>query len=1114
MAQYEEYKKNRETYLQEQRQKGLSIGEQIGAEADLTAKELQRRFGEREKVGTFRDRAKYFFEDVQVMEAKAARYRNLVAQGNDLEQYAATYSYHSAGKRKRSANKAADAFERAAELEKKYADDRSKDSLPRFTHKEEVMRMRLIAMERVAEVKSRSKENEMYRKQKAKLSCLTALREQAKLLLNIERKEEIKEALKEELTRIEGELSDARKEMEKLAPSVEKQWTQALGGTEQVKETCKALKQDHPDATEEDAEALMRVKKLAGAAHSFPMRVVLRDARGLPINLSEQKKEEHNRKWQRALSTGNVEEQHQVLAESFRYFETLEIPSPRQIKERGILYFLRNRPAEFFEIIQLGRTYGNLDQNDAFLKTYEVSHPAFMPKLQAAVMLGKLSDTLLLHEHMVTKTEGEAEDSYEMKEKSRSAIVEESKNRLEEDYASFQNAWDAAYKQGPVRGEVLEYLDEKQQQAINLYAEKYPDAYDREKRKEMEAPLESELGKELLKRRTVDDLSVLAKQAYQEVIGGDAVPASKMMQRAEGAVEKKKLQMALKNRMEIFLNKRQIRIGRALTQDFFVHVNDQWRDRQEKQNLVREQRLNPRYLKFAEDWCASSVPYSLLKDVDPENEPSVIPKKIEETGKYIMELNLSAFEYKSDAEFVSKLQDNYQWLKMAESMKEVVEMEKEGNRLSSTRELALSALEGRLMVLMEMKEDYDSRIAMINSPYYALLAQTDLETLSDEELERKQREAEQTNPGLFTFLKHYRHLNRRKEGFGKGVSAVRREEILSSDGKQAVAEKQEAALGRLREGGYLPREEESKKDYKERLERMLTEKAEEMVPEINGDYVKKTEPPLGNRFANMDPPDMLKLETWLEKQFSNEGALKEKGLTDEEITELKKIRKKSLEARRGLEIRRCIIKEICGDWDPNTLENPKMNDKLNVETYRTLHDVYDTFVAISVKFGLPKELEDQYLETEQWYESSMLEMTEIFARHKILYTENADQVLEKGKNKAKAQAEQEQADGKDQMIQIGGKEYRMAADENVRAQLNGLSIKEENRPLVEEKLNRIQELYYYAMGCDIVYHEGKGGVYIAEYRTLRSAYNREINELIAEIRQLGNAANSNGSSYQ
>ncbi len=64
MAQYEEYKKNRETYLQEQRQKGLSIGEQIGAEADLTAKELQRRFGEREKVGTFRDRAKYFFEDV------------------------------------------------------------------------------------------------------------------------------------------------------------------------------------------------------------------------------------------------------------------------------------------------------------------------------------------------------------------------------------------------------------------------------------------------------------------------------------------------------------------------------------------------------------------------------------------------------------------------------------------------------------------------------------------------------------------------------------------------------------------------------------------------------------------------------------------------------------------------------------------------------------------------------------------------------------------------------------------------------------------------------------------------------------------------------------------
>lgn len=1113
MAQYEEYKKNRETYLQETRQKGLSTGEQIGGDAELTAKELQARFREREKVGLMSDRAKYFFEDAGVLEAKAARYRNLATQGTDIEQYAATYSYHSAGKRKRSAGKAASAFDRAAELEKKYAGDKNQDLLTQLSHKEEVMRARLLAMEKVAEVKSRSMENEIYRKQRAKLSCLSALREQAKVLLKKEWNEQRKEALKAKLSSIEGELSDAEREMEKMAPSVDKQWTRAMGGEDQIKANCKALKENHPDATEEDAEALLRMQKLAGSMCSFPLRVVLRDAQGLPLNQSEQKKEEHNRKWQHAISTGNTEEKQQVLTESFRYFEALEIPSPRQIRERGILYFLRNRPAAFYEIIATGRTFRTLADSDPFVKAYEDSHPEFAAKLQAAAMLGNLTDDLLLHDHMVTKKEGEADGSYGLKEESRSVIVEESKDRLEEDYERFQSAWDTAYKQGAIRGEVLEKLDERQRQDIKLYAEKYPDVYDREKRKEIEAPLESELGKELLKKRTPEDLSALVRQARQEVIGGAGLSGSQVLQRAEDAVEKKKLQMALKNRMEIFLNRRQMRIGKAISKDFHAYLPTQkkWKEREENQKLVRDQKLDPRYLKFAEDWCATSSTSSLIKTLVPDNKPDIIANKIQEAGGHLMALKLTAFEYKSDAEFVSKLQDNYQWLKMAESLKEVVEMEKRENRLSSTPFLALSVLEGRLKMFAELKKDYDNRIAMMNSPYYALLAKADLEELTDEELERKQQEAEETNPGLFTFLKNYRFLNRQKEGFGKGVSAIRREEVLSAEGKLAVAAEQEAALTQLREGGYLPEQGESKKDYKERLARMLTEKAEEKIPVISSDYVKNNMPPLGNRFANLDPPDVQNLEIWMDNQLSNEEALKEKGLSDAEITQLKEIRQKSYEARRGLEIRHYIINQMCESWNTGTLENPQLNDKLNDETYQTLQYVYGVYEGLNVRFGLPKELKDD-MDTEQWYESKLLEMTGILARHKILFTKNADQVLEKGKQKAKQQAEEELAEGKGQKIQIGGKEYRMAADEHVRKQLNGLSIKEEDRPLVEEKLNRIQELFHYAEGCDIVHLEAKGGVYISEYRSLRAAYGEEIRQLVGEIRQIGNVADSAGPS--
>ena len=140
---------------------------------------------------------------------------------------------------------------------------------------------------------------------------------------------------------------------------------------------------------------------------------------------------------------------------------------------------------------------------------------------------------------------------------------------------------------------------------------------------------------------------------------------------------------------------------------------------------------------------------------------------INKAGEDLLKINMKAFEYGSDTGFVENLQENYFWIKRADSLKKVYESAAKDKLSVST-----GKLERRLALLAEIKADYDQRIAMINSPFYALCSNEDFSRYSEETLRNYEESVREDKPELAAYLKNYRLLAENDKGFKKG-SAVR-----------------------------------------------------------------------------------------------------------------------------------------------------------------------------------------------------------------------------------------------------------------------------------------------------------------------------------------------------
>ena len=471
---------------------------------------------------------------------------------------------------------------------------------------------------------------------------------------------------------------------------------------------------------------------------------------------------------------------------------------------------------------------------------------------------------------------------------------------------------------------------------------------------------------------------------------------------------------------------------------------------------------------------------------------------VRSAGIYLLELDMKVFEYKSDEEFVSNLQENYLWIRRAESLKEMYTLAKKEKMITSGRLIALSKLEGRLALFDEIRADYDRRIAMINSPYYALISNGDLSGVTADSLREWENRVRKQEPELADFLKNYRLLKENETEFRKGSSATEREKKLSEGPKRAEAERQAACIRQLHKLDVFPHDGETEEEYRERLREALRIKAKEEVPPVTEETVRTKRPMIGSSIGNLKAGQVVAYENWISDLLADEAKLQENGLSKEEITQLKEMRATSLKARQSLEEFE-YIKGLCREWDENALEKPEDNEFVDEETRTILDFVYSCFTKEEEKITVDKSV---HLSVEEYYSTSLLNMTGILAQHNLFYTKDAMGLFEKKKTQAKKEAEKEIEKGKKTVLTVGGKEYTFVPEMKSFAEINGKSVDEKDREVLEQKLAEAEDIYMGRRAVEIIRYEAKDNVNTTEFSAYKAVFSQRLEPLKEEILKL------------
>ena len=939
--------------------------------------------------------------------------------------------------------------------------------------------------------------------------------------------EKTKENLSEEYKKIESETQETKETNGTKDPGV-LQWEKAIGIPDEIPATIEKFKKKNPKINQESAAHLLRMKHISGEAFrpemdvavkeanknklygerkldsgdiaralAFPMRAVMRDKQGNPVNEAEKEKEEQNKKWAKVLGEANKEEMHKIMMEAIDRFQNIKIPSPKEIKEKGLGWFLENRPAEYQEILMMATTLDNLRNLDPFVKFYYDDHPELFKKHDLATKFSAYCMFWMRRKWGVSQgtndNDGTFYEAYNQDAVNLDALIDGTLSEFEKEYENY-------YGKEPVRADVEARLDEYEKKDLYLFHKAYPDQYDQKKYDEINAYKKSELISELEEAKTEKGLGNLADRIYKKYFDDKGLTEPQKKERAQSTRSKIKRQKVLRNQMNRFLNERQMRQAKALKHDLGSEKKGKYIEESNKAELFgNEEHFDKRFVNFAMDWTQvdEDEVHQLIKRFNLE-EGDRLFDYVRSAGIYLLELDMKVFEYKSDEEFVSNLQENYLWIRRAESLKEMYTLAKKEKMITSGRLIALSKLEGRLALFDEIRADYDRRIAMINSPYYALISNGDLSGVTADSLREWENRVRKQEPELADFLKNYRLLKENETEFRKGSSATEREKKLSEGPKRAEAERQAEGIRQLHKLDVFPHDGETEEEYRERLREALRKKAKEEVPPVTEETVRTKRPMIGSSIGNLKAGQVVAYENWISDLLADEAKLQENGLSKEEITQLKEMRATSLKARQSLEEFE-YIKGLCREWDENALEKPEDNEFVDEETRTILDFVYSCFTKEEEKITVDKSV---HLSVEEYYSTSLLNMTGILAQHNLFYTKDAMGLFEKKKTQAKKEAEKEIEKGKKTVLTVGGKEYTFVPEMKSFAEINGKSVDEKDREVLEQKLAEAEDIYMGRRAVEIIRYEAKDNVNTTEFSAYKAVFSQRLEPLKEEILKL------------
>ena len=138
------------------------------------------------------------------------------------------------------------------------------------------------------------------------------------------------------------------------------------------------------------------------------------------------------------------------------------------------------------------------------------------------------------------------------------------------------------------------------------------------------------------------------------------------------------------------------------------------------------------------------------------------------------DLDLSVFTYKDDKDFTKRFRENYACLRAFGNARRLMELRTgSGERLHQDWFL----LETRLRFFETCLKDYESRMKILQSPYYPLMAGKDFESMTPEALTLEISLTQ--DEGLRTFLEAVR--DKKTSGFGSGMKTDQLMEKIRED---------------------------------------------------------------------------------------------------------------------------------------------------------------------------------------------------------------------------------------------------------------------------------------------------------------------------------------------
>jgi len=454
--------------------------------------------------------------------------------------------------------------------------------------------------------------------------------------------------------------------------------------------------------------------------------------------------------------------------------------------------------------------------------------------------------------------------------------------------------------------------------------EKYSDEFDTQSRRMLvgvKALSETEHGA-FLARQEIPEQEVKEKLVTaRSAIGQNAaISNSAMNKRQKEALKKMELQRTMRTEVtadiEKQLDDRRTEQSEGLTEEFNMVTGA-------KEVFEGFEDMNKVSLSFSREWKRkknSSGRAKLLSDSGTK-----LVHDVEVAMDEITKWDMKQFEYKNDEEFVQKYAKNLELFRKAQVLSDAIDFkQKLENNLMGGVNKSLGEVRGVLSVILDMKKDYETRFAMMNTSYYALLSEGDLKELKGEKLDQRIREAEKAgNAELLTFLGSYKMLTQ-KGAIGQGTDLVRLASQRSEREMKKYADDYDKRLDLLKKevgvtGKCDAEDEQLKQKVDSFVDAIEVEEADVFDKKTRINYIGLIEGFIYDKMQNY-------LCSCVEMYREKESVFAQKGLKDEVAEVIENIRKIREASYKKSELSRKIT-DIAGQFTVDFKSvNPYMKD--------------------------------------------------------------------------------------------------------------------------------------------------------------------------------------------